>query len=84
MTNLNLVDPNKVVLGENHPFTELGNGIPSIQDIRSYVQLTMHPKNSNYIEILDGNVVGNSSVDSGQRIILTGYHTQKDTKNDKK
>ena len=84
MTNLNLVDPNKVVLGDNHPFTELGNGIPSVQDVRSYVQLTMHPKNSNYIEILDGNVVGNSSVDSGQRIILTGYHTQKDTKNNKK
>ena len=80
MTNLNLVDPNKVVLGENHPFTELGNGIASIQDIRSYVQLTMQPKNSNYIEILDGSVVGNSSVNSGEGIVLTGYHTQKEKK----
>ena len=26
------------------------NGIPSFQDIRSYVELRMHPKNSNFIE----------------------------------
>lgn len=83
MTKLNFTDPNDVILGDNHPFKDLGNGIPAFQDIRSYVQLTMHPKNSNYIEILDGRVVGNSSVGSGEEIVLTGYHSVSASKKDK-
>jgi murein DD-endopeptidase MepM/ murein hydrolase activator NlpD len=86
MSNINLldpIDPNKIVLGTNHPFRD-DNGIPNIEDIRSYAVLSMKPKNSNYIEIENGNVVGNSSVGSGEEIILTGYHTQTDKKNNKK
>jgi murein DD-endopeptidase MepM/ murein hydrolase activator NlpD len=83
MAKLNLIDPNNVILGLNNPFKDLGNGIPAFEDIRSYVQLTMHPKNSNYIEIQNGRIVGNSSVGSGEEIVLTGYHSVSASKKDK-
>lgn len=77
MINFNLVDPNKVVLGNNPLFKTLDNGIPAIEDIRSFAELTMKPRNSNFIEIRNGNVVGNSSVGAGEEIIITGYFNRK-------
>ena len=53
MATLNLIDPNEIVLGNNHPFKGTGLGIPDVQDIRSFVELTLRPRNTNYIEIQD-------------------------------
>jgi len=80
MNNFNLVDPNKVILGNNPLLQKLDNGIPAIEDIRSFAELTMKPRNSNYIQIANGSVVNNSNVSSGEEIIITGYFNRKDKK----
>jgi hypothetical protein len=80
MNNFNLVDPNKVILGNNSLLQKLDNGIPAIEDIRSFAELTMKPRNSNYIQIANGRVVNNSNVSSGEEIIITGYFNRKDKK----
>jgi hypothetical protein len=71
------IDPNEVVLGDNHPFKRTGLGIPNFEEIRSYAELSMTPKNSNYIEIDNGNVSSSNKTDF-KKIILTGFYTRKD------
>lgn len=85
MANINLIDPNNDIL-KGTPFwndpnkddSEKNNGIPEFQDIRSFVELSMRPRNPNYIELDNGNIVNNSNVDSGEKITLTGYYTRGD------
>jgi hypothetical protein len=53
MLNSNLIDPNEIIL-KNTPWSKDSNGIAKLEDIRSFVELSMKPKNRNYID-LDNN-----------------------------
>jgi hypothetical protein len=85
-TNFNLIDPNNKILqgtpwyDENSENPSLAdpdkkNGIPRFENIRSFVELSMRPKNPNFIEISGENIVGGSNAEDGTKIILGGYFT---------
>jgi hypothetical protein len=86
--NINLIDPNNEILQGTpwyidplKPNTNTDNlGIPRFENIRSFVQLSMRPKNPNFIEISKNNVVGGSNAKDGTKIILGGYFTDKNKK----
>lgn len=72
--NFDPIDPNKEILGNNHPFKD-GNGIAAFEDIRSYVQLSMKPKNANYI-LIDNKAgqTSSSQIRDNSIITLGGFY----------
>jgi hypothetical protein len=76
--NINLIDPNNEIL-EGTPWynNEDNLGIPRFENIRSFVQLSMRPKNPNFLEISNNNIVNSSNADDGTKIVLGGYFTDK-------
>lgn len=78
--NFDPIDPNKVILGDKHPFKD-GNGIAPFEDIRSFVELSMKPKNANYISIDSSGIKSSSSSNSNNtnqtdlsKITLGGFY----------
>jgi hypothetical protein len=89
--NFNLLDPNNEILkgtpwydiNSTNPLLanpEKTNGIPRFEDIRSFVEFSMIPKNPNYIEITNQRVTSNAAISDDNNIILGGYYKRKDSK----
>ena len=70
------IDPNEIILG-NSSFKGTALGIPSnFNEIRSFVEMRMRPRNANYIEIDDKQIIDYRGIDYSDNIVLTGYHTR--------
>jgi len=89
--NFNLIDPNNEILkgtpwydiNSTNPLLADGyktNGIPRFEDIRSFVEFSMRPKNANYIEITNQRITSNAAISDDNNIILGGYYKRKDSK----
>jgi hypothetical protein len=79
LTNLNLIDPNNEILGQGTPWYDKTNGIPRFENIRSFVELFMRPKNANFIELQNSKLTSASSPKDATYIKLGGYYV--DNKN---
>jgi hypothetical protein len=89
--NFNLLDPNNEIL-KGTPWYDANstspllanpsktNGIPRFEDIRSFVEFSMIPKNPNYIEINNQRITSNAAISDDNNIILGGYYKRKDSK----
>jgi hypothetical protein len=78
LVNINLLDPNCQIL-KNSPWTSsTENGIPNFEDIRSFVELSMKPKNPNFIEYTGDEVSSRSTVQDSIILKLGGDFTNKD------
>jgi hypothetical protein len=78
LVNINLLDPNCQIL-RNSPWTSsTENGIPNFEDIRSFVELSMKPKNPNFIEYNGDEISSRSTVQDSTILKLGGDFTNKD------
>ena len=76
-TNFNLIDPNCIIL-KGTPWYDSDDerlGIPPFEDIRSYVELKMKPKNPNFIQIeKDKDVLDRKSEFDGTKLGIEMAH----------
>jgi len=87
--NFILIDPNCEILTTQPWFSNLSNndigddfrnrGIPKFEEIRSYVELSMIPKNPNYV-LIEGNKKTVNSKKRNGRIILQGFKERNNNK----
>lgn len=78
---INVFDPNQIIVNN------IPNGIPSFENIRSFVSLSMKPKNSNYIvveQVKNGNKQTNNVIEQSKKggdstIFLNGTFQRNNT-----
>ena len=84
--SINLIDPNEEILKNQNWFVrgDINNNIriPDFQDIRSFVELSMNPKIDGYVEVDDKNIVKFISSNNPGNIVLSGFHTRKNSDTD--